>query len=237
MYNLNKYLKYKNKYLNLKKILHGGTIEDIEWRIYAKMHHFNLYNECKIAKSFNGDGGIHGASKYDIEFRESSEEKRIKILELLGIGDHHYFLCEQSNIVIFYKLEKLYLLLSKLYENSILISKEELLSLPCLYSHTRNIEETLLIAMLYGNIYPSNSNNDELPYSIYDEEFGKPPLINLKNAYINYLNLCNESLISNSRPIENYRSITSIKEKKKQNLKKNQLKTKDKILFVNIFFN
>lgn len=141
----------------------------------ANNNYFSTDIPCKIIKSFDYING------YDLNIRFKQFPDKELLLISMGLNtDHdikyHYYYCNNDFIyndtVIFYHIERLDLFIQILQSNGINYTKEEILQIPCEYDHKRPIIETLIIAMLYGNIYPCKSLYfQQKPFNIDDPLF------------------------------------------------------------------
>lgn len=199
------------------------TVQDALFYYTAQINHFDIDIPCKIIKSFNGDE----SKQLNKKFKEYKDKKFLLKLLLLNTDEkeiYDYFYCNKNcntnDLVIFYNIERLNLFINILNSNGFAFTKEEILEIPCTYSHKRPIIETLIIAMLYGNILPCHSSYTEKPFSIDDPAFTKThELLALQTSYKSYIEISSNMTVTRT---DNYVTINNIEREKNIHLKKNQ---------------
>ena len=201
-----------------------------EFRIEALINHFYTDIPCKIVRSFNGDD----SKQLNRKFKEYHNKEELLIILGLNKKDkkiYDYFYCNNdnftNNLVIFYNIERLNLFIDILNSNGLNYSKEEILQIPCTYNHKRPILETLIIAMLYGNILPCNSLYlDESPFHINDPLFKKnSALIALQESYKLFLRTVSTNKDNYTKELEknlnrHTTTINNIEKKQHEEIKK-----------------
>ena len=192
---------------------------ELSFSIIGDSEYFYEDIPCKIIKTFNGGRNM------DEKFRDYQDKEKLLIVLKLNTRDnikYDYYLCKKSNLVVFYHIERLKLFINKLNQNGFYYTQEEILEMPSIYNHKKPIIETLIIAMLYGNIYPCHSQYNEKSYNINDNMFEENiELRALKRAYLSFI----ESKINNktqNRVRNGIISINSIQKRRNKNLKEEE---------------
>lgn len=187
-----KYLKYKNKYLQLKiddEFIRKWSIYKILGNIMPENDYDNI--KCKIFSSFDNIKSSQGIDLNSEFILLNAIQKKLVMKIFFGEIKsiiYNYHICE-NNSVIFYNSERLNVFINAFELHKIFLSKEYLLNLPCVWTHNRPETEKILISLLFGSAEPCLFNvygNSE--YLSLDSEIWQKEK-NYKEAYETFIRM------------------------------------------------
>lgn len=166
--------KYMTEKINYNMIFGDDNQEEFYWSSVKirDLGEAGTNSElCKIISSFAGS-----ERNGDIEFAKKDESSRRKLMMFFfgaNAINMDYYICDNieknRNIVLFYNKQKLnYLIEAFNLHNYFDLSlkntdiKKILLSLPCQWIQNRPEEDDIIIQMLFGNIEPCVSKDDDI---------------------------------------------------------------------------